>query len=187
MEDKNIIALYFQRSEQAIVETYEKYGEYCFTVAYNILFNNEDSQECLNDTLRTTWELIPPTRPNKFKYFLAKITRGIALNVFRKNIAQKRGGLETDVVFEELENTLASSINPEKQFAESELSNFINNFLKKQPLKQRNIFIRRYFYMESVKKIAKRYDLSENNVSVILGRVRDALKEELRKEGYLCD
>ena len=185
MEDKRIIDLYFDRNELAIQETQNKYGHYCFTVAYNILFNREDTEECVSDTWCTTWNLIPPNRPNKFKFYLAKITRGIALNMFRKLNAEKRGGIETDLVFEELENALASSYNPQKEFEANELKNFINHFLKKQPERERNLFIRRYFYMESIKKISKQYNLTENNVSVILNRVRNALKEELMEEGYL--
>ena len=185
MEDKKIIDLYFDRNELAIQETSNKYGHYCFSVAYNILFNREDSEECVSDTWRTTWNLIPPNRPNKFKFYLAKITRGIALNMFRKITAEKRGGLETDVVFEELENTLASSADPQQDFRQKELSEFLNRFLNRQSQRERNLFIRRYFYMESVKKIAKQFNLTESNVSVILNRVRNSLKEELREEGYL--
>ena len=185
MEDKKIIELYFERNEMAIQETEDKYGHYCFTVAYNILFNREDSQECVSDTWHTTWNLIPPNRPNKLKFYLAKITRGIALNMFRKLNAEKRGGLETDLVFEELENALASADDPQKDFEASELKGFINSFLKKQPERERKLFIRRYFYMESVKKIAKQFNLTESNVSVILNRVRTSLKKELVEEGYL--
>ncbi len=185
MEDKKIIDLYFDRNELAIQETANKYGNYCFSVAYNILFNREDSEECVSDTWRTTWNLIPPNRPNKLQYYLAKITRGIALNMFRKLTADKRGGLETEIVYEELENVLASSNDPQKEFAKSELVKFLNIFLKKLPERERNIFVRRYFYMESIKKIALRYSLSENNVSVILNRVKNTLKEKLIEEGYL--
>lgn len=185
MEDKKIIDLYFERNELAIKETDDKYGHYCFSVAYNILFSREDSEECVSDTWHRAWNLIPPNRPNKLKYYLAKITRQIALNLFRKLSADKRGGLEAVLVYEELDNYLASNNDPQKEFAKNELANFINNFLKKLNERERNILIRRFFYMESVKKIADMYLLSENNVSVILNRVKKSLKENLEKEGYL--
>ena len=187
MEDKQILDLYFARDEKAIEESDKKYGHYCFTVAYNVLFDAEDARECLNDTWHTTWNLIPPNRPNQLKYYLAKITRSIALNVFRKYSAQKRGGLESEVVFEEIEGIVADKQNPEKELEKKELIQCINHFLRRQKERDRNMFIRRYFYMESIDKIAKRYGVSANNGSVILSRMRDELKEHLRKEGYLCD
>ena len=108
MEDTGIIDLYFSRDESAIRETDQKYGHYCYTVAWNILFDNEDSQECVNDTWRKTWELIPPQRPKLLKFFLAKITRGFAMNRLRANTREKRGGGKYETALEELENVLST-------------------------------------------------------------------------------
>ena len=131
MEDREILDLYFARNEDAIRETDRKYGHYCFTVAWNILFDNEDSQECVNDTWNQTWQLIPPQRPNRFQYFLAKITRGFALNCLRTKTREKRGGGEYDAALSELEAVLASGDDPAKTFAAQELAETINRFLKK--------------------------------------------------------
>ena len=185
MEDKGIIDLYFQRDESAIRETDQKYGHYCFTVAWNILFDREDSQECVNDTYRKTWDLIPPNRPAFLKFFLAKITRGFALNMLRTQTREKRGGTQYDSAVEELENVLSGGHNPEEEFRASELAKELNRFLSGLKEKDRNIFVRRYFYLESGKKIAERYGLSENNVNVILNRTRNQLRDYLRKEGWL--
>ena len=185
MEDPGIIDLYFQRNEDAIRETDDKYGHYCFTVAWNILFDNEDSQECVSDTWRKTWELIPPERPKLLKFFLAKITRGFAMNRLRANTRIKRGSGKYETALEELENVLSDQNNPEKEFEAKQLADELNRFLGGLKEKDRNIFIRRYFYMESGKQIAEKYGISETNVNVSLSRTRTRLKEHLGKEGWL--
>jgi len=172
MEDTGIIDLYFQRNEDAIRETDDKYGHYCFTVAWNILFDNEDSQECVSDTWRKTWELIPPERPKLLKFFLAKITRGFAMNRLRANTRIKRGSGKYETALEELENVLSDQNNPEKEFEAKQLADELNRFLGGLKEKDRNIFIRRYFYMESGKQIAEKYGISETNVNVSLSRTR---------------
>ncbi|MBR3350370.1 MAG: sigma-70 family RNA polymerase sigma factor [Solobacterium sp.] len=185
MEDNGIIELYFARDESAISETAAKYGHYCYTVAWNILFSHEDSQECVNDTWRKTWELIPPQRPNLLKFFLAKITRGFAMNVLRGRTRQKRGGTQYETALEELENVLHSASDPQSEFDTKLLAQEVNRFLGTLKEKDRNVFVRRYFYLEAGSKIAERYGLSEANVNVILNRTRNRLKEHLRKEGWL--
>ena len=174
MEDSQIIKLYFERNEDAIRETDEKYGHYCFSVAYHILFDQEDSHECVNDTYMKTWQLIPPQKPNRLQYFLAKITRGFALNQLRTQTRQKRGSGEYEIALEELENVLHTNQDPSESFAAKELSETINAFLKHQKKRDRNVFIRRYFYLETAKEISKRYGLNESNVNVILNRMRNA-------------
>lgn len=185
MEDNGIIELYFRRDESAIRETADKYGHYCFTVAWNILFDREDSEECVSDTYRKTWELIPPARPAALKFFLAKITRGFAMNILRTRNRQKRGNGEYEIALEELENVLSKDSDPEKEFSRSLLAEELNRFLASLKKKDRNVFVRRYFYLESSKAIAERYGLSESNVNVILNRTRSRLKEHLQKEGWL--
>lgn len=185
MEDTEIVELYWNRDEQAIRETDDKYGHYCFKTAYRILFDNMDAQECVNDTWLTAWNHIPPERPVRLKYYLVKITRNIAMNLFRKNSAEKRGGTETEAALQELENVLSNNNDPEKEFLASELHRAVQVFLKKLSAKERNVFIRRYFYFETGKEIAEKYGISENNINVILNRVRRKLRDNLLKEGYL--
>ena len=172
MEDNGIIELYFARDESAIRMTDEKYGHYCFTVAWNILFDREDCDECVSDTYRKTWELIPPQRPSK-------------LNMLRMKTRDKRGGGEYDLALGELERTLSTGSTPEEDLNAHELAAALNRFLSRQKERDRNVFVRRYFYMESAKTIADKYGLTESNVNVILKRTRDSLKEHLTKEGYL--
>ena len=185
MDDRDLIRLFFKRDESAIQKTSEKYGHYCFTVAWNILFDREDSEECVNDTWLKTWELIPPQRPVRFQYFLAKITRNFALNRLRSETREKRGGGEYEAALEELEYALHTDSDPQKELMAAELARAVNRFVKNLPERERNIFIRRYFYLETPKQIADRYSIGTNNVSVILNRTRNRLKEMLQKEGYL--
>ncbi|MBR3356658.1 MAG: sigma-70 family RNA polymerase sigma factor [Solobacterium sp.] len=185
MEDKEIVDLYFKRDEQAIRETEQKYGQYCFTVAYRILYENRDSEECVSDTWLQAWNTIPPQRPSLLKYYLAKITRYFAVNRLRTRTRQKRGGNEADIALEELEAVLSDGNDPEKEYDRNELIRVLNRFLKMQKAQDRDLFIRRYFYAEPVKEIAERYGMRENAVSLRLSRTREKLKETLRKEGYV--
>lgn len=185
MEDNGIIELYFNRDETAIRETDRKYGHYCFTVAWNILFDRLDSEECVSDTWRKTWELIPPERPKLLKYFLAKITRGFAMNMLRTKTRDKRGGTQYEAALEELEYGLSASSDPQQDFDTKLLAEEVNRFLSTLKERDRNIFVRRYFYLENGSAIAERYGLSETNVNVILNRTRKKLKEHLGKEGWL--
>ena len=185
MEDKEIVDLYFKRDEQAIRETEQKYGQYCFTVAYRILYENRDSEECVSDTWLQAWNTIPPQRPSLLKYYLAKITRYFAVNRLRTRTRQKRGGSETEIALEELEAVLSDGNDPQKEYDRQELVRVLNRFLKMQKAQDRDLFIRRYFYAEPVKEIAERYGMRENAVSLRLLRTREKLKETLRKEGYV--
>ena len=185
MEDTGIIELYFERDETAIAETDKKYGSYCYTVAWNILFDHEDSQECVSDTWRKTWELIPPERPAMLKYFLARITRGFATNMLRTRTREKRGGNQYDLALDELEYSLGGGSDPAEELNMKELGAEVNRFLGTLKERDRNVFIRRYFYLEPGAEIAERYGLSEANVNVILNRTRKKLKQHLGKEGWL--
>ena len=185
MEDSRIVDLYWERNEDAIKETDKKYGNYCFSCAFNILFDRQDAQECVNDTWLKAWNLMPDERPSMLKYFLAKITRGFALNLYRKNSAEKRGSNETEAALSELENVLSSGSDPEQEMFAKDLQSAINSFLYRLTEKERNVFIRRYFYMENTNMIAEKYHMTENNVSVVLNRARKKLRQYLMKEGYL--
>ena len=185
MEDSQIIELYWQKNADAISETANKYGAYCFMIAQNILHNIEDSEECVNDTWLHAWNVIPPQRPNMFRMFLAKITRNLSLDRFHIRNAEKRGGGEMSLVLDELAECLAGETDLEAAYEGKELEQCIRQFVRALPERDGNVFVRRYFFVEPVVAIAKRYHLTENNVMVILSRIRKKLKLELIKEGYL--
>lgn len=178
MEDKAIIELFNQRNQQAINETAEKYGNYCYSISYNILANTEDSEECVNDTYLKAWQTIPPEYPNIFSVFLAKITRNISLDKYRHKYAKKRGGTTACIVFEELENCVADTKN---SIDEVELTEVINSFLKTLSDDKRKIFVKRYWYFCSVKEIAEFYGTSESKVKMTLNRTRENFRKYLEK------
>lgn len=182
MEDSRIIELYFDRSEQAIEETAKKYGRLCISIAMNILNNLEDARECENDTYVATWNAIPPTRPNVFSAFLGRITRNIALNRYEYNKAQKRNN-EFDLVLSELEECVPSKNSVEDAYIAGSLAGEINDFLGTLKKESRIIFVRRYWYSDSVKDIANRLALSESKVKVVLHRTRNELREYLQERG----
>lgn len=185
MQDNEIMDLYLKREEAAISETEKKYGGYCHMVAENILHNKEDSEECVNDTWLKAWLAIPPARPTHLKLFLAKITRNLSFNRYKEKHAGKRGCGEISEVLDELEECLSGSSDVEADYLAKELHIAINNFVRSLPERDRTVFIRRYFFVESISEIARRYGLSENNVRVVLHRSRSKLKKQLEKEGYL--
>ena len=185
MEDSKIIDMFWQRDENAISETGRKYGEYCRSIAYNILQNNEDSEECVNDTWLKAWNSIPPQKPGNFKMYLAKITRNLSFNRYNSNNAQKRGGGEMTLVLDELTECIIDKTDVEQEYIGKELKEYILGFVRTLPERERNLFVRRYFYVDTVSEIAKRYSLTENNVMVILSRTRKLLKMKLEKGGYI--
>ena len=184
MEDHRIIELYWQKNEDAIKETDCKYGAYCFAIANNILHNTEDSEECVNDTWLSAWNAIPPQKPRILQMFLAKITRNLSFNRFIARSAKKRGGGEIILVLDELAECIAGEADVEREYDAKELGQCIRLFVRTLPKRDGNIFVRRYFFTEPIWEIAKRYDLTENNVMVILSRTRKKLKTQLIKEGF---
>ena len=185
MEDNQIIELFWQRDESAITETGRKYGAYCRTIANNILQNNEDAEECVNDTWLKAWNSIPPHRPENLRLFLAKITRNLSFNRYNENTAKKRGGKEITLVLDELAECIEDRSDVEQIIMAKELKECIKSFVTTLHERDRNVFVRRYFFVDTVKEIAGRYGLSESNVMVILSRTRKLLKEKLKKEGYV--
>ena len=181
MDDRSIIEMYFARDEQAIKETETKYGKLCYTVAYNILNNNEDSQECVNDTYIGVWNAIPPTRPVSFSAFVCRITRNLSLKRLETLNRQKRSSA-TLVSLDEL-----SEILPDESIAEGasdlDIGKAISNFLRTEKEDARNVFIRKYYFFDPVGDIAKRYGFSESKVKNMLYHTRNKLKEYLIKEG----
>ena len=185
MEDSQIIELYWQKNADAISETSSKYGAYCYTIADNILHSIEDSEECVNDTWLHAWNAMPPQKPNVLRMFLAKITRSLSVNRFNARSAEKRGGGEINLVLDELADCLAGETNVEAEYEVKELEQCIRRFVRGPPERDGNVFVRRYFSTEPVAAIAKRYDLTESNVTVILSRTRKKLRLKLAREGYL--
>ena len=183
MKDEEIIALYWSRNEQAITATAEKYGSYCRSISYNILRNNEDAQECVNDTWLGAWKSIPPKQPDRLSTYLGKITRNLSLNRARHYSAEKRGLGQTELVLSELEDCIPAQNSIEQIIDEMVLAKSINQFLRAQPEQKRNIFIRRYWYLFSLRDIAIAYDMSESKVTSLLFRMRNELKSHLEKEG----
>lgn len=184
MNDKDIIQLYFDRDQKALSATAKKYGKYCTSIAKNILGNNEDAEECVNDTYLNVWNSIPPTRPTIFSAFLGKITRNLAFNMYKRSHVMKRGKGEVALVLEELAECVSGLEDVEQEINRQELITEINSFLSTLTLKKRNIFICRYWYSDSISSIAKRYEMSESNVSTTLNRLRNKLKEYLLERGY---
>lgn len=184
MEDSQIIELYWQKNADAISETAKKYGVYCFSIAENILHNTEDSEECVNDTWLHAWNAIPPQKPNILRLFLARITRNLSFDRFNAQNAEKRGGGEIAVALDELGECLGGA-DTETAYEAKELRESIQRFVRSLPERDGNVLVRRYFFVEPVADIAKRYSLTENNVMVILSRTRRKLKGYLLKEGYL--
>ena len=181
MDDLQIIELYFARDEQAIKETDRKYGKMCFRVAKNLLFNNEDSEECVNDTYLTVWNKIPPTRPNNFIAFICKITRNLSLKRLEVSNAMKRSA-GTIISMSELEKALPDQcIAPDVE--DEELGKLISAFLWSEKALDRNVFLRKYWFFDSISDIAERYSMNENSVKSMLFRSRNRLREFLRKEG----
>ena len=207
MDDKAILDLYWSRSEKAISETDAKYGAYCFTIAYNILSNREDSEESVSDSYMAAWNSMPPHRPavlssflgkitrriamKRWRYrdalsaFLGKITRYLSLDRWKKRSRLKRGGGETELCLEELQDCVSGQSSTEDALIRKETLAAVNRFVSTLSETERKVFLCRYWYLDSVKDIAERFGLSPNRTSVLLRRVRQKLNACLAKEGLL--
>ena len=185
MEDSRIIELYFERNESAIAETASKYERYCHRVSLNILCDEEDARECVNDTFLAAWNAIPPHRPEMLSTFLAKITRRLSLKKLRERTAQKRGGSGIDVPLEELEDCIPAGSTVDGELEAKELTDIINSFLETLPVTERRIFLRRYWYFDSVDDICRRFGFGKSKVKMTLKRTRDKLRAHLERESYL--
>lgn len=184
MEDTKILDLYFARNEQAIAETAQKYGGYCFTLANSILSNVQDAEEAVSDTYLKTWNAIPPHRLAVFRLFLAKITRNVSFTRWRSLTADKRGGGELALVLEELSTCIAAPGSVEDHLNGKELAKAIRSFLDTIPPREQDIFLRRYFFVEESETIARRYGMKPATVLRTLSRTRTKLKQYLTQEGY---
>jgi len=183
MDDNKIIELYWNRSENAISETATKYGGYCYTIAYNILSNSEDSEESVNDTWLAAWNTMPPKRPKLLAAFLGKMTRYISLDRWKNRTAAKRGGGEVPLVLEELEECISGEDSAEGEYLKKEFAMMMNRFLENLPETERKVFLCRYWYMDSIEDIAERFSFSESKVTSMLHRTRGKLRKMLEQEG----
>ena len=183
MQDNEIVDLYWARSEDAITQTRVKYDSYCKKIAMNIVANNEDSEECVNDTYMSAWNSMPEERPGLLAPFLAAITRNHALDIYRKAHSQKRGAGEVPLALDELIE-VAGGTSTEEAVDMALLTAHINRFLEGLESSSRKVFVRRYFYVDTLADIAAAYQMSEAGVKSLLFRLRQKLKEFLEKEGY---
>ncbi len=182
MEDEEIYDLYWARNEDAIARTHEKYGSWCRGIAIRILEIREEAEECVNDTYLQVWNNIPPQRPNVFRAWLGRITRNLALTRYRKTHAVRRGGGQTDLALEELRECVSGRA-MESDLDDREIAAVINRFLASLPEEQRNVFMRRYWHMASIRDIARIYGMSESRITSMLHRQRKSLRAMLEKEG----
>ena len=179
MDDKAIVALYWERSEAAIEHSQQKYGNYCYRIADNVLHNHEDSEECVNDTWVRAWNAMPPERPTLLGAFLGKITRNLALDRYTHDRAKKRGA-EVEDIAEEFWQCVP---NGEPSLADqTALREAFNGFLSSLSEQTRKVFMQRYWYLCPIEQIAREAGLSPANVKVKLHRTRKAFKDYLEKE-----
>lgn len=182
MNDSKIIELFFERSEQAIVELSQKYGSICTKVAGNILNDRRDTEECVNDAYLGVWNTVPPQNPNPLLSYVCRIVRNLAIKKYHTNTAVKRNCIY-DAALDELENCFPSSSLVEDEFDAIETARVIDEFLEKLDKESRIMFVRRYWYSDSITDIADLFQTSNHNVSVKLSRIRAKLKNHLIAKG----
>ena len=185
MEDADIVALYWDRDESAITETDLKYGPYCRTIARNILSSPEDAEECVSDAWHRAWSAIPPQKPDRLGAFLGRIVRNLSISRWRQEHARKRySGLET--LLSELEDCLPAPNGVEETVEGKELTARVEAWLESLDKEDRAVFLRRYWYGEEVKTLARTWGAGANQMAKRLMRLRKDLKRELEREGFLC-
>ena len=182
--EREIIALYRRRDEDAIRRTAEALGGYCYTVAYNVLNSREDAEECVNDTYLAVWNAIPPAEPASLKAFVTAITRRLALNRYKEQNRDKRGGGQVPLALEELSEVVSDTEDIPADYARKELLESMTRFLQGCSPRDRGLFLDRYMRLEPTAVLAKRYHVKEAQVLLILSRTRKKLKAHLEKEGY---
>ena len=182
MQDKDILDLYFKRAESALAETDKKYGKYCRYVSYSILRSDTEAEECVNDAYVAAWRSIPPKRPERLTAYLGKLVRNISINRYLHDRREKRSG-HTELVLEEL-SEIIPDLDTDRPLADDiTLRDAINSFVSSLPKQTRIVFVRRYWYMSSIKDISKDTGITQSNVKVILMRTRHSFRVYLEKEG----
>ncbi len=183
MEDRQIVDLYWKRSERAISESDQKYGRMLYSLSYALLSSREDAEECLNDTWLAAWNAMPTARPAYLGAFLSKITRRISVDAWRREHRKKRGG--TDALLTELEECIPARENVEQEYENGRLSDALDRFLAGLGEEKRAVFLRRYFWAQPVSQIAAEVGIGESKVKVLLFRMREKLKKELEEQELL--
>lgn len=184
VEDEKIVELYWSREENAIAETDSKYGRYLFKIAYNVLANRQDCMESVNDTYLAAWDSMPPHKPSKLSLYLAKLTRRISIDLYRKNHRQKRTASEYALSLSELGENLADTHTVDEKLQLQQLGEALNRFLRSLPEQDRTLFICRYYFLDPIKNVAAICGLSESNAKTRLFRIRGCLRNFLREEGF---
>ena len=185
MDDARIVDLYWARSERALEETERKFGAYCRTVAYNILSDASDAEECVNDAWMKAWNSMPTDRPRRLAPYLGKMTRWLSLSRLREKNSLKRGGGELPLVLDELAEALDSGADTQKELELRELERALRRLIEALGKDERDVFLSRYWYMAPIAEIAEKFGLTESNVKTMLHRTRKKLMKRLKEEG-LC-
>ena len=183
MDDRRIVELFLERSEEAILETDIKYGRYCHKIAFNVLGNDEDCEECVNDAYMRAWGSIPPNEPDSMASYIGRITRNLALDKLRQKQSDKRGNGEVPVVLDELAECVSGHDELERRQDSAEIAAAIDSFLDELNSVERGVFMRRYWMMEPIADVANRYDISVSKTTTMLFRLRNRLKKHFMKEG----
>lgn len=182
MDDDRIVELYWKRKEEAIKETSLKYGRLCTYIAKNILSSHEDSEECVNDTYLAVWNAIPNERPNRFSAFVSRITRNLALKKYEYISAAKRNPTAI-LSLEELGDCVSGTDSVESEVEKRLVESTIDKFLWRQSEEKRNVFIRRYWYFDSIESICKSTGFTQSKVKSMLYEMRQKLRKYLESEG----
>lgn len=184
MEDNQIVQLYWERNPDAIAASEQAYGPYCTAIAMRILGVQQDAEECVNDTWFSAWNAMPPHRPARLATFFGKLTRNLSLNRYARDHAEKRGGSEFALVLDELGEVVSGRERPETALERRELASAIDSFLAGLSKQKRQLFLRRYWYAESIQSLAEQFGMTENHVSVTLKRIRAKLRMYLTERGF---
>ena len=184
IEDDEIITLYNSRSETAITETEKKYGAYCRSIAFNILHDHFEVEECVNDTYLKVWNSIPPAQPESLQSYIGRIVRNTALNLIKKKKTKKRGSGQFDEVYDELDREL-SRIGRMDDYSDIELRDLLNRFLDSLTEESKAVFVGRYWYFESIAEISKIMQISQSKTKALLMKSRNELKIFLQEEDIL--
>ena len=183
-DDAMIVKLFWDRDEKALTEASKSYGRFCSSIAGNILDNEQDVEECVNDTFLSAWNSIPPQKPSVLAPYLGRITRNLAINRYKKNHAEKRGGGSAELILEELQEVIPGGIPADSELLRKEMLEVISRFLSSLSPDKRKIFVRRYWYADPLSKISSATGLSENHIAVSLSRMRKTLHKLLQEGGF---
>ncbi len=184
MDDSQIVELYWSRAEEAVPQTAAKYGKYLYGISWNILYQHEDAEECVNDTYQRAWNAMPPSRPSILSAFLGKITRRLSIDRWRRAHTQMRGSGQIPLALSELEECVSGNFSIEDEMERQELAKLLDGLLSALPETERRVFLCRYWYLYSIREIGDRFGFSESKVKSMLHRTRLKLRDKLSQEGH---